>query len=251
MGGLAFAQNPGTEPSGYFFHWHPFRQVKPNIPLNKRRPKTRFDFGMVFAFFKNDPHYTNSTQATGGYTVGVREEIPVFHFSSFMFGFDFYKEGLSFNSYYFSKGYSFLYDPSAQVYNHSISINEMYFPIEYKFSFTPETKNIRTFYGLIGWFYRLLIYDNALVTNTRDGSFVFEGQDNLNYKYNLFTQNGSAGMEAGFGYQRNLLKNGNAFFVEITFRYGISQLQYTGNNLGSNDITFSMNTLAIKLGIRL
>lgn len=249
---VKWASGQGTNSeSRYLFHWHPFKQVQPNIPNNKRGPKTRFDFGLVFAFYKNDPHYTNSTEPSGGYTIGVKEEIPVFHYSSLLFGFDFYKEGISFNSYYFAKGYSFLYIPSEEVYNHNISIDEVHFPVEYKFSFGPETKSIRTCYGLIGWVYRLIIYDNALVTDTRNGNFVFEGQDNLNYKYSLFTNTGSAVIEAGLGYQRNGLKNENAFFVEITFGYGISPLHYDGNGMGSNDITFTMNTLAIKVGIKL
>jgi hypothetical protein len=245
----ALGQNNGENPN--LFHLHNFRQVKPNIPTNKRHPKTRIDFGLVFGFFNNDPHYTNTTQSTGGYNIGIKEEFPVEHKSSLLLGFDFYHSGLSFNSYYFAPGYSFLYTPSEEIFNHSVAIDEMHFPIEYKFSFAPESKNVRTFYGMIGWVYRLLIYDNALVTNTQNGDFIFEGQDNLTYKYSLFTKTGSSIIEFGFGYQRNGLSNGNAFFIELTYSYGISPLIYSGNNMGSNDVTFTLNTLVVKVGIKL
>jgi|GEM_PF-997217 len=235
----------------YLFHLNPFRQVRPNIPINKRPLKTRIDFGVVLGMYSNDPHYTNGTAAQGGYTIGVKEEIPVLMLSSILLGFDFYKQNLSFNSYYFAKGYSFLYIPSQEIYNHSIAIDEIHIPLEYKFSFGSEYRNRRTFYGLIGWVYRLLIYDNALVTSTENGAFIFEGQNNLTYKYHLFTPIGSSVIEAGLGYQRNVIKNGNAFFIELDYNYGISPLHYSGNGFGSNSIDFTLNTVAIKIGLRL
>jgi hypothetical protein len=235
----------------YLFHLNPFAQVKPQINTNKRRPKTRVDFGLVFGLYNNDVHYTNTTQSKSGYTIGVKEEFPVQRKAAIILGADFYKTGVTFNSYFFAKGYSFLYTPADEIYNHTLSIDEFQFPVEYKFSFSPETKNIRTFYGLIGWVYRLLVYDNAIVLNTNNGQFVYEGQNNLTYKYNLFTNQGSTAIELGLGYQRNGLQNGNAFFVEFNFRYGISPIIYTGNGMGSNFITFTMNTFTIKVGLRL
>lgn len=235
----------------YLFHWNPFKQVQPNIPTNKRRPKTRIEGGMVFGLLKNDPHYTNSSKISGGYELGVKEEFPVLRKASIMIGFAFYKQTVSFNSYFFAPGYSFLYVPSEEIYNHEIAINEFHFPVEYKFSFTPETKNIRTFYGMFGWVYRLLIYDNAIVTSTQSGRFVFEGQDNLTYKYSLFTPTGSSIMEFGLGYQRNGLKNGNAFFIEVNYNYGISPIHYSGNGFGSNSIDFTLGTVAIKVGLKI
>lgn len=213
--------------------------------------KTRIEAGLVFGFLKNDAHYTNSSQVKGGYCLGVKEEIPVLQKASIQFGFDFYKQNMVFNSYFFAPGYSFLYTPSLEIYNHAITLDEMHFPVEYRFSFTPETKNIRTFYGMFGWVYRLLIYDNALVTNTQNGNFVYEGENNVTYKYSLFTNIGSSIIELGLGYQRNGLKNGNAFFVEINYNYGISPVHYSGNGAGSNDVTFTLNTLSIKVGLKI
>lgn len=235
----------------YLFHWNPFRQETPNIPLNKRRPKTRIEAGLVFGMLKNDPHYTNSSQVKSGYTIGVKEEIAVLRKSAILLGFDFYKQTLSFNSYFFAQGQSFLYDPKLEIYNHAISINEIHLPVEFKFSFKPESKNKRSFYGLFGWVYRLLIYDNALVTNTQTGKFIYEGQNNLTYNYSLFTNYGSSIIELGIGHQRNGLKNGNAFYWELDYKYGISPIHYTGNNLGSNDIIFILNTITLKVGIKI
>jgi hypothetical protein len=241
----------GRYASDYLFHLFPFKQVQPNIPTNKRSAKTRIEAGMVLGFLKNDPHYTNTSKVSSGYTIGVKEEIPVLRKSAIQFGFDFYKQSISFNSYFFAPGYSFLYDPAKEIYNHAISIDEMHFPIELRFSFLPETKNIRTFYGMFGYVYRLLIYDNAIVTNTQSGRFVYEGQDNLTYNYSLFTPKGSSIIELGLGYQRNGMKNGNAFFVELNYNYGISPINYSGNGFGSNDINFTLASFAIKVGLKI
>lgn len=240
-----------SKSSLYLFHWNPFRQVRPNIPNNKRRMKTRLECGLVFGLLKNDPHYTNSSKAKGGYTLGIKEEIPVLHTASIMIGIDFFKQGVSFNSYYFAPGYSVIYNPNEEIYHHDISINEIHIPVEYKFPFKPETKNVRTFYGMFGWAYRLMLYDNALVTNTQTGKFVFEGQNDLTYNYSLFTSTGSSIIELGLGYQRNGLRNGNAFYWELDYNYGISPINYNGNGFGSNNVNFTLGTIVIKVGLKI
>ena len=236
--------------SMYLFHLNPFQQVTPQIPTNKRHLKTRLDLGLVLAFYNNDPHYTNSTQSTGAYTFGAREEIPILRKASILFGFDFIGEGFTFNSYYFWPGYSFLYDGN-EIYKHTLSIDEFQFPLEWKSSFTPETKNVRTLYFVVGYIYRYVVYDNAIITNNNNGRFVYEGQNNLSFKYPDFTYQGSSIIELGLGYQRNTFKNGNSFFIELDYKYGLSPFIYTGNTLGSNFVLFTLDTFSIKLGFRL
>ncbi|HXB11469.1 MAG TPA: hypothetical protein VNZ45_05750 [Bacteroidia bacterium] len=239
--------------SMYLFHLNPFQQVTPQIPTNKRHPKTRLDLGLVLSFYNNDPHYTNSTQNKGSYTFGAREEFPILRKASILVGFDFLGESFTFNSYYFENGYSLLYDGN-EIYNHNISMDEFQFPLEWKSSFTPEGKNVRTFYFLVGYVYRLLVYDNSIITNTNNGRFVYEGQNDLSFKYPDFNYQGSSIIELGLGYQRNTFKNGNAFFIEFDYKYGLSPFIYTGNNQGtnySNYVLFTLNTLSIKLGFRL
>ena len=243
-----FAQ---TTHSLYLFHANPFKQTGGQTFNYRRRLRTCLEGGFLFSFYKNDPHYTNSTQSHGGYLLGVKEEIPFTSRTTLLLGFDFYKQGMSFNSYYFSNGYIAIYNPSDEIFNHNISINEMHFPVEVRFSTRPESKYKRTLYGVIGWVYRMMIYDNALVTNNNTGKFVFEDQDNLTYKYSLFTPIASSIAELGVGYQRNGLLNGNSFYFEIDFKYGISPIIYSGLGPNTAVITFTLTTLAVKLGIRI
>jgi hypothetical protein len=237
--------------SGYLYHMNQFNDLGRNVPKYKRKIKLRLEAGLVFGYYNPDAHYTNNSQALGGYELGLKIETPPVYKSSFITGCELFNQSLSFNSYYFAKGYSFLYNPSEEIYNHSINFTELHFPFEYKISFSPENKKVSTWYVLIGWVYRFLLNDNTLVTNNNTGNFVFEGQNNLLFKYPLFSNSASSAIAIAFGWQRNFLKNGDAIFVELAYDYGLSPIIYTGNDQGSNYIEFTDNTLSLKIGMRL
>lgn len=232
------------------FHRREFQQVGGQDYSQGRAWKTRVDAGLALGYYNFDPHYTNGVQSHTGFTFGVREEIPIMRTASLMVGLDYENQGASFNSYYFAKGYSFLYNPSDELYNHNLSIGSFDIPIEYRFPLTSEAQK-RSLYGVLGVDYRLFIYTNTVVTNSVSGTFVYEGQNNLQSKYVLLSNQGCPMIELALGYQRNFPGHQNSFFVEINYRYGLSPVIYTGNNMGSNYIQFTMNTLDIRVGIKI
>ncbi len=232
------------------FHRHRFNQVQGQDYSQGRAWKTRVDLGLAMGFYHFDPHYTNAAQGLTGFTFGAREEVPVMRTASLMFGLDYESLGASLNSYFFAKGYSFLYIPAEEIYNHNLSIGSFHIPLEFRFPLTSEAQK-RSLYGLVGLDYRLFIYTNAMVTNSSNGAFVFEGQNNLSCKYPLFTNQGCPMVELALGYQRNFPGHQNSFFVEFNYRYGLSPVIYTGNNMGSNNIQFTMNTLTIRVGLKI
>ena len=232
-------------------HGQTFSQLEYKSPKKKKGLKTRLETGFAFGFYNSDPHYTNTTKSKIGFEFGAKEEIPIIYNSSIIIGANLYTGGVSFNSYYFDKGYSVFYFPSEEIYNHSIHFTEMHFPLEYKASFTPEKQKAHTLYGLVGWVYRLMLYNSTSVYNATNGNFVYDGTDALTYKYRLFTKTGSSIIEMGVGYQHNVFKNGNAFYLELTYDYGISPVIYSGNNEGSNNVNFNLNTVSLKLGWRI
>lgn len=234
----------------YLFHLNPFNNERPAGAPHGRAVKVLIDFGLVSQFYLNDPNYTANTQGDGAYTIGVKLEIPVLKTSTIMVGVDYMNDNFDFNSYFFAPGYSILYD-SNKIYNHAIELDEMQFPIEYKINFANPERNTKNFYATFGWVFRDMFYDNALVTNTQDGKFVWEGQDNITSVFHLFTQQCSSIIEASLGYQHNTLRSGNGWFFEVEYKYGISPYLYSGNNAGSNSVQFTLNTLSFKLGLRL
>ena len=233
------------------YHNNTAGSPRTNAPSRGRHTKVRMNFGfMLKQFYNTDPHYTSNTTGNGGYDFGLKLEIPALRNSSILVGAEFIKHSFTFNSYYFAPGYSFLYDGNL-IYNHAISYDEVQIPIEYKFPFKNEIKNIKTFYGVLGWIYRISAYNNVLVTNTQKGSFVWEGQDDISPVYPFLFSQGSTALELGIGFQHNTLRSGNAWFIEIDYKYGFSPLLYTGNTMGSNSVQFTLNTLAFKIGMKL
>lgn len=234
----------------YLFHFNPFAQVQPQAPQHGRRVKVRFDFGLVSQYIANDPHYTTGTESDGAYTIGLKLEIPILKNADILVGGDFINENFDFLSYYFAPGYSFLYDGN-MIYDHALEIDELQIPIEYKINFSQESRNIKNLYATIGWMFRYVFYNNALITNANSGGFVWEGQNDISSAFQLFTPQGSGIIEASLGYQHNYLRTGNAWFFEIEYKYGASPFIYTGNMKGSNNVQFTLNTLSFKLGMRL
>ena len=164
-------------------------------------------------------------------------------------GIDFVRGSFSFNSYYFAKGYSVLYD-SNQIYNHAIDMDEMQIPIEYKLNFASETRNTKNIYMTFGWIMRYVFYDNTYIENAKSGDFVFEGQECIHSLFPFITNHCSGMMEASIGYQHNGMASGNGWYFEVKYKYGFSPLIYTGNNQGSNYVQFTLNTLSYELGFR-
>jgi len=239
-----------SKSESYLFHFNPFKPETAGGPQHGRTVKVRFDAGLTSQYYSNDPHYTTGTEGDGAYTLGLKIEIPIQQNADIIVGPDFMHENFDFDSYFFSTGYSFLYNGDLY-YNHAIEMDELQIPILYKINFSSETRNIKNLYATFGWIFRYVFYNNALVTNVNSGKFVWEGQDDITSAFPLISPQGSGGIEASLGYQHNTLRNGNAWFFEIEYRYGVSPFIYSGNGEGSNNVEFSLNTLSFKLGLRL
>jgi hypothetical protein len=252
LGILLFAAgidaNAQSSPSK--FHWNPFKGARTQTAPHARNVKLRIDAGPAWSLIRNDPHYANSTAKNGAYVMGFAIEVPILKSASILAGMDFDKESFSFDSYFFAPGYSLLVNGETN-YNHALDIDELQFPILYKFCFPWETRYPHTGYATFGYVYRYMMYNNALVTNVSNGGFVWEGQNDLKPQYNFLSQQGCSIIEFSLGYQKNFMATGNAFFFELEYKYCISPLIYSGNNAGSNSVFFTLNTFAIKLGLRL
>jgi hypothetical protein len=243
----------GSQSDHYLFHFNPFNQIQPQNPQASRHVKVRLDFGLMALFIANDPHYTTGTAALGTpYTIGLKLDIPIQKNAEILVGADYMNEEFNFFSYYFAPHYSFLYNDSL-FYNHDIQMSELQIPVLYKINFSQENRNIKTFYLTLGWAYRLLFYNNAYITNPNASrnTFLWEGQNDITSKFPLFGPRGSGLLEAALGYQHNALRNGNAWFLEVEYKLGLSSFIYSGNMQGSNNVEFTLNTLSFKFGLRL
>jgi len=213
--------------------------------------KTSIDAGIVFSFagvpgiYSN---YVNGVSGSTGYTFGLIEEIPVQKRSYIDVGIEILQDGLSFNSYFFAPGASFLYD-GTEVYTHSISMNEIQVPVLYKFPLGPLDRKYRSVYMTFGAKFRYISYTNSSVTNDSTGFLVYEGQKDVTSLFKLFSPFGSSILEASIAYQRNTRKKiRRGWYMNLEYDYGLSPLIYSGNRAGSNDVVFRLNTLIFKIG---
>ncbi len=213
--------------------------------------KTSIEAGLVFGFSGVNGIYTNyvnSLSAKTGYMFGIVEEIPVQKRSYIQIGLQILKDGVTFNSYYFAPGYSFLYDGSEN-FTHNVDMNEIHIPILYKFPLGPTDRKNRSVYMTFGWKFRYISYTNSQITDNNTGYLVWNQERDVSSVYKIISQYGSSIFEASIGYQRNTKKKKKrGWYMNLEYNYGISPLFYSGNGQGSNDVIFHLNTLIFKIG---
>ena len=235
-----YLYHPDEVPLGHVFHEY-----------HNRPWKTSIDAGIVFSFASVPGIYANyvsSVSASTGYTFGIIEEIPVQRRSYIDIGVEILQDGLSFNSYFFAPGASFLYD-GVEPYSHNITMNEIQVPILYKFPLGPLDRKYRSIYMTFGAKFRYISYTNSAVTNDSSGYLIYEGQKDVTTLYKIFSPFGSSIFEVSLGYQRNNMKKiKRGWYMNLEYDYGLSPLIYAGNRAGSNDVVFRLNTLIFKIG---
>jgi hypothetical protein len=239
LGGLAQEQ----------IHQNGFKPKPTFHQLNPRKWYTRFDLGWAFQILNTDANYTSSVSAPAALTLGVMEEIPLLKHSHLLVGLEWVKENITFDSYYFAPGLSPVFNGQFN-YQHDISMDELQFPLEYKFPFTYNPMKVKSFYATFGVIYRLLIDRTATIYNANNGDFIFEGENDITYRYHIFGNTGSEILELGLGYQHNSVKTGRGYFLELQYKYGVSPFNYTVNNYGTFNMDFTINTISLKFGIR-
>lgn len=249
VGGTAFCQSQASD--SYLYHDNGIGSPKVFQEYKNRPWKTSIDAGLVFAFAGISgitSNYAGSISASTGYTFGLIEEIPVQRSNYIDVGVEILGEGVSFNSYYFAPGASFLYD-GTEPYLHSISMNEIQVPILYKFPLGPTDRKLRSLFMTLGAKFRYISYTNTTVTNDSTGALKWEGEKDVTALYKIFSPFGSSILEASIGYQRNTLKKKRrGWYMSLEYNYGLSPLVYSGNGEGSNYLIFHLNTLIFKIG---
>jgi hypothetical protein len=219
---------------------------------NKPRPwKMSIDAGWLFGFTGSSgytSHYVSGLSANSGYTFGLIEEIPVQKRSSLNVGVEILKDGVTFSSYYFAPGYSFLYN-GVESYLHTVTMNEIQVPVIYKFPLGPTDRKNRLIFMTFGAKFRYISYTNTAITSDSTGYLVWDGAKDVSSLYRLFSPFGSSVFEMSLGYQRNTKKKRKrGWYMSFEYNYGLSPLVYTGNNEGSNYVVFHLNSLIFKIG---
>ena len=205
-------------------------------------------FGTI-SLYSNDARISSNTSPLAGYGISFRTEISISKGIKLVPGLELISQGLSFDSYYFSNGYSVLFDKNF-TYNHSIRTYEIGIPILFRVNLTPrEDAAYHSFYFTAGWEIKYNLLAHSTITNASDGSLIYDGDIDLPYENHFMGKDVGNYIVAGLGYVHTFLPLKNAVFFDFTYRYGVSRNLYTGNQ-NSNYILFRNTSLSIAVGVR-
>lgn len=224
-------------------------QAQYNQPYRMGRVKHRLSAGVVMSFFKPDPHFMANTKAKIGGTASYKVEVLLTPKTNFVSGLEFLSQSLSFNGYYAAPGYTYLFDKTFS-YTHELRFNELQMPLGFKVSFPREQDRPVTGYYFGGIGFRYILNSYTVITSDSLGISPYDGKGSIGFEHHLIAPNINAFYEGGIGLQKNFRASARAVFFEITYKYGISRIHYTGYQ-DSNNINIRNNNLDITVGIRL
>lgn len=221
--------------------------------------KSRISISPVVSFYKNNPLMTTNTSAKANFCASYKGELLLGHRLSFLAGMDYLKQNFSFDGYYKAPGHTYIFDKTF-AYNHDITVKELNIPVGLKQALNTEKDHLYTpyYYGGIGWRYILNSY--YVITNDSTDNVEYDSKGTLDYEYQILTRmlNGkgssvtkkiNAFIWFGMGTQYNFRDTGKALFFEISYKYGISRMHYTGYN-NSNNLNIKDSHLLFTFGYK-
>jgi hypothetical protein len=213
------------------------------------RVKHRLSLGPVISFYKNHPNHTADTKRKFGFNAAYKAEIFFLRRTNFITGLEFMTQGIKFRGYYYKPGYTYLYDDTFP-YTHEIRFNEVQLPISLKVTLGSEKeRNVSAYYfGGIGC--RYIFGSYVVITNDSTGLSPYDGKETIDFEHQMVTKGFNMFYHGGFGVQKNYRETGRALFFELTFKYGLARIHYSGHE-DSNDLSIKNNTLAITFGLRI
>ncbi|MBA3706976.1 MAG: hypothetical protein H0W84_14065 [Bacteroidetes bacterium] len=217
-------------------------------PYRQGKIKHRISGGTVLSYYKNNLQHTINTKAKPGFCFSYKSEIILSKKTNALAGFEYFNHGLSFNSYFVSPGHTYLFDETYS-YKHELRIQEIQIPIGIKTSFSVEKDNLYSPYFFAGVGARYIISSYALITNDSTGNAVYDDKVKTGFEYQFIMKGLNTFLFGGLGIQTNFRKTGGAAFFEMTYKYGISRLHYSGHQY-SNNLNIKDAHLAFTIGFR-
>jgi len=217
-------------------------------PYRKGRVMHRGSFGAVISSYKNHPLHTINTKPKPGFCISYKSEILLGKKANLLGGLEYFNQGLSFKGYYLAPGNTYLFDET-YVYMHEVRIQEIHLPIALKIAFNSEKDKFYTPYFFLGIGARYIISSYALITNDSTGNAVYDSKSDVDFQYQFVTKKLNTFFQGGLGLQTNFRKSGGAAFFEITYKYGVSRLNYTGYR-NSNNLYIKDAHVTFAIGVR-
>jgi hypothetical protein len=217
-------------------------------PYRQWRLMHRLSLGYVASNYQNNKNHTTVTKAKPGVCISYKSELFLGRKTNLLIGLEYLNHGLSFKGYYDVPGYTYLYDKSF-AYTHEFRIQEVQMPIALKLAFNREKTNVLTPYVFGGVGARYIFKSYAFIGNDSTGTSVYDNKSTVDFEYQFVTKGLNAFFLGGVGLQKNFRQTARAAFFELTYKYSISRLHYTGYQ-NSNNLYIKDGHLAFLLGLR-
>lgn len=233
------------------------------VDYKAARVKHTLSIAPAISRYKNHPQHTTATKAKPGFNASYKAEIRFERRSSLLIGLDYLSQGFTFRGYYVFPGNTYLFDKT-YAYTHEVRVQELHVPLGFKKLFNNEKDNFYTPYFFGGGGLRYLLSSYYVINNDSTETVVYDGKGTMDYEYQVFTRianklfNGKGNpftkklnsyIYAGIGIQRNMRETGKAVFFDISYKYGISRLHYSGYN-NSNDLNIKDSHLLVSVGFK-
>ncbi len=204
--------------------------------------------GVVSAYI-NDYRVTTNTSSGPGIGANFKAEIPLVKGIKFMPGIEALAQGVSFDSYYFSPGYSQVFDGNYS-YHHEIRTSELGLPLLFKINMLLKEEVLaNNIYFTVGWEPKYNLNAHTTITKDADGSLLYDGKIDLPYENYFISSEIGNYVVGGIGYNHNFLPGKHSVVFDLTYRYGLSRYVYTGYD-NSNYILFKNTNISISIGYR-
>ncbi len=154
-----------------------------------------------------------------------------------------------FNGYYVDTGHTYLFDQTFP-YTHELRFNEVQLPLGLKLALNSEKDHPASAYVFGGVGARYIFNSYAVISSDSTDTSPYDGKSNIGFEHQFVAKGFNAFFYGGFGVQKNFRSSAKAVFFELTYKYGISRIHYSGYR-NSNNLNIKNNSLAITIGLRI
>ena len=232
-----------------FFLIPVFIYAQDGQPYRKGKVKYRLSAGPVISMYKNHPYHTINTKAKAGFNAAAKAEILLGRKTNLITGLEYMSQGLTFKGYYVDTGYTYVFDETFP-YTHDIRYNELDIPIGLKLSFASEKEHNVTGYLFGGIGFKYIFGSYIVISSDSTDVTPYDGKGSVGYEHGMISKSFNAFYHGGLGVQKNFRNSGRAAFLELTFKYSLSRIHYSGFE-NSNNLNIIERNLAITVGLRL
>jgi hypothetical protein len=192
---------------------------KTGVPKNVY---TKVTIGPAIGFYSNNNFHTSNTRQGKAFYGDVTEEAHIIDNLYASAGLEYQYSTLSFNSYYMSPGYQYLYNQKYD-FNYTLTMQETRLNVLMRLTSGTELTKPLTAYIEGGYVLRYLMNTNLKVTSDLNNQVLFNGTTHADFEGKILKNSFSSGIKVNAGIQHNFLRSHRAWYIQISYMQGLAR----------------------------